>query len=89
MADSAGPGVGKLAAWVLLLFIVGTPLVAYLWETLNHLLSGRFEPVQLLIALPVAAVLWLVLRTMGRLIVQWTGGPPELSASHRTGNVER
>jgi len=87
MADPAEPGIGKLAAWVLLLFLVGTPLIAYLWEVLNHLLSGRFEPLQLLIALPVGGLLWLVLRMMGRLIVKWTGEPPDLQSTPRTGSA--
>jgi len=89
MADPAEPGIGKLAAWVLLLFVVGTPLVAYLWETLNQLLSGRVEPLRLLISAPVGVALWLVLRMMRRRIIGWTGEPPEVQAPPRTGSVER
>ncbi len=51
-----------MAAYVL----AGIPLVAYLWETLNHLLALHPDPMGLLIAVPVllafAGLLWLLIR---------------------------
>lgn len=46
--------------------LVGIPLVAYLWETLNHLLALHPDPTELLIAVPVllafSGLLWLLAR---------------------------
>ena len=66
MAAKSQPQTLKLAASVLLLFVVGTPIVAWLWETLNHLLSGHVEPLRLLIAVPVGGVLYLILKLVAR-----------------------
>lgn len=62
------PSLGRLMAGVALFVILGTPLVAYLWETLNVLLTGVVQPGRLLLAIPLAllfaGVLWLLARTV-------------------------
>ena len=67
----ASNGTGRLVGAILLLVLLGVPFVAYLWETLNRLLSGIVEPVRLLIALPVAVVFLLLLRYIARTIDGW------------------
>lgn len=52
--------------------VVGAPLVAFLWETLNELLALHVNLSRLLISVPVlllfAGMLWL----LGRTIRRWT-----------------
>jgi hypothetical protein len=47
---------------ILTLFLVGTPIVAFIWESLNHLLSGQIEPRRLLVTVPVIVVFYVLLR---------------------------
>jgi hypothetical protein len=61
-----GPVLG-IALFVLL----GTPLVAYLWATLNHLLSGIVDPLRIVGMVPAAALFWLLLRYMARAVESW------------------
>jgi hypothetical protein len=70
MNTPAGRATG-IAVTILLLTLVGGALVAYLWEVLNRLFSGHFEPVRLLIAIPVAALLAVLLRYIARMIEGW------------------
>lgn len=63
-----GPVLG-IALFVLL----GIPLVAYLWDTLNYLFAGVVQPWRLLGLLPVAALFYLLLRTMARAVDSWHG----------------
>lgn len=53
--------------------IVGTPLVAYVWETLNLLVAGRADVGRLLITIPMAALLAGVLLMLARAISRWEG----------------
>lgn len=53
------------------LTIVGAPMVAYVWETLNRLLSGRFEAMRLLWSVLVAVLLWFFLRWVARFFEGW------------------
>lgn len=46
--------------------VVGIPIVAYLWETLNQLLSLHVQPTRLWISLPLLVVLWVWLRWLSR-----------------------
>lgn len=63
----------RLVLSIGLYFLLGTPLVAYLWHTLNHLFGGDFRPVQVLLAVPAAVLLYLLLRSMARTISGWEG----------------
>jgi hypothetical protein len=56
-----------------LFVIVGSPLVAYVWETLNLLVAGRADAGRLLITLPIAALLAGVLMLLARAISRWEG----------------
>jgi hypothetical protein len=61
----------RLVIGIALFVLVGTPLVAYLWETLNRLFAGIVEPLRLLGALPAAVLFYLLLRFMARSIATW------------------
>jgi hypothetical protein len=65
----------RLMLAILLLVLVGGVFVAYLWETLNRLMAGFFEPVRLLISLPVLLVFAGLLRIIARLIDGWQRQP--------------
>jgi len=56
-----------------LVVFLGTPLVAFAWETLNRLLAGILEPVHLLLLVPVGFLLYLLLRYTSRAVQSWDG----------------
>lgn len=60
-----------------LFVLLGSPLVGFLWETLNQVLAGRFEPLMLLGFLPAALLFWLLLRSMARAVEAWHATPPD------------
>ena len=70
MGDAASR-TGPTGIRILLLVLLGAPLVGWLWETLNRLLSGHVEPVRLLVSIPVAVAFWLLLRALGRTVERW------------------
>ena len=51
--------------------VIGLPMVAYLWETINELLALEFDPVRLAISVPLLAVFLGFLVVIGRRIVAW------------------
>ena len=59
--------VGTMAMYV----AAGFPLVWYLWETLNDVLSGRFDGLRLLVALAVSLLLLGLLILLARSVQQW------------------
>lgn len=71
MASDRDPGFGRVMGGIGLFTLLGTPCVAYLWETLNLLLAGIVVPMRLLISVPVLVVFALILRWMGRVIQRW------------------
>lgn len=56
---------------LLVAVLIGFPMIAYLWETLNGLLAGEIHRERLLISLPLLLVfalyLWLLAGLMRRL----------------------
>lgn len=70
------PPTSRLVLGIGAFIIVGVPLVAYLWESLNQLFSGDIQPRRLLIALPVAVLLYLLLRFLSRSIQSWDSARP-------------
>jgi hypothetical protein len=44
------------------LTLVGAPMLAYVWETLNRVLSGDFEPVRFAVTIVMGLLLWLFLK---------------------------
>ena len=54
-----------------LFVLVGLPMVAYLWETINELLSLKVDPVRIGISIPVLALLIGLLAIVGRRVNAW------------------
>ncbi len=62
---------GKVLALMALYVLLGIPLVAYLWETINELLAFDVDPVRLLIAVPVLLLFLGLLILLNRLVRRW------------------
>lgn len=61
MSDGSHASVGRVVPVVALFALLGLPLVAYVWETLNQLMAGIVNPTRLAISLPAALLLaWLL-----------------------------
>jgi len=63
-------GVSKPSLWGMairmgLVVLLGVPVVAYLWETLNQLLALHVNPTRLLISLPLLVIFVVWLRWWG------------------------
>lgn len=68
MTSADTPRLARLIGRIALFVLVGTPMVAYLWETLNVLLSGRVEPGRLGMSLVVLALFAALLTFLSRAI---------------------
>lgn len=71
MAAGHPISLGRLTVEIFVLVVIGTPLVAYLWETLNRLLSGTVEPVRLAISAPLLVLFVILLRALRHAIARW------------------
>lgn len=89
MDHRPGLRVARLLLPMALFVIVGTPLVAYVWETLNLLVAAQADVARLLITLPVAALLAGVLLLLARTISRWEGERQENIVSQGTGAPAR
>jgi len=69
----AGPTISRtrLAVEILAIVAIGIPLLAYLWETLNHLLAGVVSPARLAMTVPFAIAFVLLVRLMHRATGRW------------------
>lgn len=63
------PGFWRTLGVMALYFVLGSPLVAYIWHALNHLVAGQLVGRELLIAALCAALLTFLFRLMARSIV--------------------
>lgn len=66
----------RLSIWKIMLymgvtFLIGAPLYAYLWGTLNEFMSGFFNPVRLMISAPVLVIFVALLIALSRKIQVW------------------
>lgn len=64
-------GFVPLMAGMAVFVVLGVPLVAYLWETLNELLSGSVDPIRLLVSVPLALVFTVLLVLLSRRVQSW------------------
>ena len=64
---------GRLMAGIGLIVLVGIPLGAYIWETLNELLAGHVDTPRLLWLVPALVLGILLLRFMSRQVQRWEG----------------
>lgn len=67
----------KLFGWIVLFVVVGTPMVAFLWETLNRTLAGNFDALRVAISVPVLALLYALLILLARFVQRWDARPAE------------
>lgn len=61
----------KLILGIGLFVLLGFPLVAYLWETLNQLMGGEVHAGRLLLSLPAVLLLAGLLLVLGRTVRRW------------------
>lgn len=73
-ADSQTLGTGKLILGIAAFVALGIPLVAYIWETVNRVLSGHFETRRVLLTLPAILLLLGVFRLLSRTLTRWDKG---------------
>jgi hypothetical protein len=73
--SEAGPStaVAPIVARVALFSIIGIPLAAYLWDTLNRLVAGDFSSVRLIIAVPTLLLFILLILYLSREVWRWEG----------------
>ncbi|BBM69881.1 hypothetical protein RmaAA213_17270 [Rhodothermus marinus] len=71
MTEISKPSVGGMMVRMGLVVLLGVPVVAYLWETLNQLLALHVNPTRLLISLPLLVVFVVWLRWLGRQTQRW------------------
>jgi hypothetical protein len=60
-----------LVARIALSVFVGIPLLALVWEALNELLAGSWNPRHFLLGLPAALLLVLLWRFMASAVARW------------------
>lgn len=71
MATKTPHAIGRLMAMMALYVIIGTPMVGYLWETLNQILALQVDLLRLAVSVPVLLA-WLgLLYLMARSIRRW------------------
>lgn len=68
------PGPGKLIVLILAFVAIGIPVVAFVWDALNHLFAGEVTGRWLLTAVAGLAALGLLLMLIGRTLTRWEHG---------------
>ncbi|HXF96131.1 MAG TPA: hypothetical protein VNI61_08505 [Gemmatimonadales bacterium] len=77
MSESQERGAGRVVLLLSGLVIVGIPLVAYLWETLNQVLAGHLSARRVLLSLPLLAAFAGLLWAGGRGLERLAAPPPD------------
>lgn len=72
--SSHDPGPGKLVLLILAFVVIGIPVVAFVWDALNHLFAGDVTSRWLLTAVAGLAALGLLLTLVGRTLTSWERG---------------
>jgi hypothetical protein len=67
------PAVAPMVLRVALFAIIGIPLAAYLWDTLNHLVAGDLSSVRIIVAVPTLLVFILLILFLSREVWRWEG----------------
>jgi hypothetical protein len=68
MRDDSTPSYLKLIATIAVFTILGIPIAAFLWETLNRVMAGVFDPVRIGISIPLLLLFAGLLYVMGRTV---------------------
>jgi ABC-type Fe3+-siderophore transport system permease subunit len=66
--------IGATIGFIAIPVVVGIPMVAYLWETLNQLLTGEVSARRIGISIPVFIVFALLLWWLARRVVAFDRG---------------
>jgi hypothetical protein len=66
MTHDPQPQMGKLIGLIALFTVLGIPLLAFLWETLNRLMAGHFDLVRIGLSVPILVLFAVLLRFMAR-----------------------
>jgi len=74
---STGARTGSVFLTLAATVLLGVPLLAYVWETLNRLFAGHFEGARLAVTVPVALALVGVLVLAGRTLTRLTAAQPD------------
>jgi hypothetical protein len=72
----ASLGTGAIIAFIAGFVVVGTPMVYFLWKTLNETLAGRFDGVRLGIAAVILLIFSALLLILSRSIRRLDEGQP-------------
>jgi hypothetical protein len=73
---SPARGTAGLTAGIAAFVFLGVPLLAYVWETLNDLLAGHWNPRRFLIAIPAFLLLLLLGRICAGVVQRWDRARP-------------
>ncbi len=71
MAEGRHISTGRLVLSLLAFVLLGVPMFAYLWWTLNELLSGYFDPARGAIAAVILIAFLILLSLLARSIQRW------------------
>lgn len=77
MSESHSLPLGRVVGTLALFALLGIPLVAYIWETLNRLMGGYFDATRVLLTIPAIAALLGVLMWLAHTLQRW-----ELKRAH-------
>lgn len=77
MSQGARASVGPVFLTLAATILIGVPLLAYVWETLNRVFAGHFDGRRIAITVPVGLVLIGVLIVAGRTLGRLTTPPGE------------
>jgi hypothetical protein len=74
METSRPRGLGATIRFIVLPVAIGIPLVGYLWETANQVLTGQVDATRIAISAPLLVVFVLLLRWLARGVVAFDRG---------------
>ena len=83
MSESTTIRLPRLIVGIAAFVLAGSPLVGYLWETLNELFAGVVRPGRLLLSLPALIVFVALLVLLARVVRGWEGERQERALAAR------
>jgi hypothetical protein len=71
MTAESAPSTGEVIGLMALFVLLGLPLVGYLWETINQLLSLKIGTTRALISIPVLLLFIGLMMLVARRVQRW------------------
>jgi hypothetical protein len=65
------PSIGSLMLYIALFVLIGTPLIALIWDALNLVMAGYFDPLRVGLSIPAVIVFIILARLLSRQVVRW------------------